>query len=187
MKGHAMPTAIDPHAFTHALRNLRQTRRFTDQTVPDDIVDDILEVARWSGSSKNTQPWHFIVVTDPDTRQVLSEAGQYAGFLAGAPLVIVFAMKGDSPRGESYDEGRVTERVMLAADAHGLGAGTGWFAPGADGEDRVNAALGVPAGMSCRTAVGIGYPAASDQRERSVSGGRNPLDEVSSRERYGAH
>lgn len=177
----------DPAAFSAQLRNLRQTRRFTGEPVPQDIVDDILEVARWSGSSKNTQPWHFIVVTDAETRQMLAEAGQYAGFLAGAPFVIVFAMKGDSPRGESYDEGRVTERVMLAADAYGLGSGTGWFAPGADGEDRVNAALGVPAGMSCRTAVGIGYPARADQRERAVSGGRKPIGEIVSREHFGRH
>lgn len=175
----------DPAAFTRQLRSLRQTRRFTDQPVPEDIVADILEVARWTGSSKNTQPWHFIVVTDPATRATLAESGQYAGFLGGAPLVIAIAMQGDRPRGQSYDEGRVTERIMLAADAHGLGAGTGWFAPGADGEDRVDAALGVPGGMSVIQAIGIGYPAETDQRERSVRGGRNPLDEIVSRERYG--
>jgi nitroreductase len=178
-----MPT--DATAFTRQLRNLRQTRRFTDQPVPGDVVDDILAVARWSGSSKNTQPWHFVVVTDPETRKTLSESGEFAGFLAGAPLVIVIAMAGESPRSESYDEGRVTERIMLAADAHGLGAGTGWFAPGADGEDRVNAALGIPADMSVRQAIGIGYPAEANQRARSVRGGRKPLDEIVSRERFG--
>lgn len=180
-----MPTSSDATAFTRQLRNLRQTRRFTDQPVPDDVVADVLEVARWTGSSKNTQPWHFIVVTDPATRAMLAESGDYAGFLGGAPLVIAIAMKGDRPRGQSYDEGRVTERIMLAADAHGLGAGTGWFASGADGEDRVNEALGVPEGMSVIQAVGIGYPAEADQRERSVRGGRNPLAEIVSRERYG--
>jgi nitroreductase len=180
-----MPISSIATAFTRQLRGLRQTRRFTDQPVPDDVVDDILEVARWTGSSKNTQPWHFIVVTDPATRTTLSESGEYAGFLAGAPLVIAVAMKGERPRRESYDEGRVTERIMLAADAHGLGAGTGWFAPGAAGEERVDAALGVPRGMSVIQAIGIGYPAEADQRARSVTGGRKPLEEIASRERFG--
>jgi nitroreductase len=180
-----MPERLDPAAFTRQLRSLRQTRRFTDQPVPEDVVADLLEVARWSGSSKNSQPWHFIVVTDPETRKTLSESGEYAGFLAGAPLVIAIAMAGPSPRSESYDEGRVTERIMLAADAHGLGAGTGWFAPGAEGEDRVNGALGLPEGMSVRQAIGIGYPAPADQRARSVHGGRKPLEEIASRERFG--
>ena len=177
-----MATQTDATAFTRQLRGLRQTRRFTDQPVPEEVVADLLEVARWTGSSKNTQPWHFIVVTDPATRQVMSESGEYAGFLAGAPLVIAIAMEGERPRSGTYDEGRVSERIMLAADAHGLGAGTGWFAAGAD---RVEAALGLPEGMSVIQAIGIGYPAEADQRARSVTGGRKPLEEIASRERFG--
>ena len=180
-----MPTQTDASAFTRQLRQLRQTRRFTDEPVPEEVVADILEVARWSGSSKNTQPWHFIVVTDASTRQLMAASGEYAGFLAGAPLVIAIAMEGGRPRSGTYDEGRVSERIMLAADAHGLGAGTGWFAPGAEGADRVNAALGVPEGMSVIQALGIGYPAEADQRARSVHGGRKPLEEIVSRERFG--
>lgn len=179
----AIATATD---FTRQLRTLRQTRRFTDQPIPEDVLDDILEVARWSGSSKNTQPWHFIVVTDPDDLKTLSEAGQFAGFLAGAKVAIVIAMAGQNPRSEPYDEGRVTERIMLAADAYGLGSGTGWFAPGADGEDRVKAALGIPAEQVVRQAVGLGYPDEGDQRARSVSGGRKPREEVISFGRYSA-
>jgi nitroreductase len=178
-------TANDPAAFARQLRNLRQTRRFTDQPVPEDILSDILEVARWSGSSKNTQPWHFIVVTDADTRHTLSDAGEFARFLKGAPVVIVLAMAGKNPRSESYDEGRVSERILLAADAHGLGSGTGWFAPGSDGEDRVKAALGIPGDMAVRQAIGVGYPDTADQRARSVQGGLKPLDEIVSRERFG--
>lgn len=173
-------------AFTRQLRELRQSRRFTDQPVPHAILDDILEVARWTGSSKNTQPWHFIVVTDPGTRQLLSRSGQFAGFLEGAPLVVVVAMAGRNPGSEPYDEGRVTERIMLAAAAHGLGSGTGWFAPGPDGEDDVKAALDVPEEMVVRQAVGIGYPADADQRARSVTGGRKPREEIVSHERFGS-
>lgn len=180
-----MPTSAETTDFTQQLRGLRQTRRFTDQPVPEDVLADLLEVARWTGSSKNTQPWHFIVVTDPATRQVMAESGEYAGFLAGAPLVIAIGMKGERPRRESYDEGRVTERIMLAAAAHGLGSGTGWFASGGAGEERVDAALAVPEGMSVIQAIGIGYPAEADQRARSVRGGRKPLEEIVSRERYG--
>lgn len=173
--------------FTRQLRSLRQARRFTGQPVPDEIVNDLLEVARWTGSSKNTQPWHFIVVTDPEVRQQLSTAGPYAGFLAGAPLVIVVAMAGRNPGSESYDEGRVTERVMLAAASHRLGSGTGWFLPGAEGADRVKELLGIPSEMSVRQAIGIGYVADGEQRVSSVAGGRKPLDEIVSRGRFGQH
>lgn len=176
--------ASDPTAFTHQLRGLRQTRRFTDQPVPDDVLDDLLEVARWSGSSKNTQPWHFVVVTDPDLRRQIAKAGPFAGFLGGASVVIVLVMAGENPRSEPYDEGRVSERLMLAADAHGLGAGTGWFAPGDGGEQKVKELLGVPEQMAVRSAVGIGYPDEAASQPRPASGGRKPLNEVVLRERY---
>ncbi len=109
-------TASDPTAFTSQLRNLRQTRRFSDRAVPDDVLNELLEVARWSGSSKNTQPWHFIVVTNSELRKQIAEAGPFAGFLESAPVVIVLVMAGSNPRSEPYDEGRVSERLMLAAD-----------------------------------------------------------------------
>ncbi len=178
-------TASDPTAFTSQLRNLRQTRRFSDRAVPDDVLNELLEVARWSGSSKNTQPWHFIVVTNSELRKQIAEAGPFAGFLESAPVVIVLVMAESNPRSEPYDEGRVSERLMLAADAHGLGAGTGWFAPDDGGERRVKELLGVPDGMVIRSALGVGYPDATDPRPRGVSGGRKPLSEIVSRERYG--
>lgn len=180
-----MPVS-DPTVFTRRLRNLRQTRRFTDRPVPVDLLDDLLEVARWSGSSKNTQPWHFIVVTDPDTRRQIAEAGEFAGFLRGAPAVVVLVLAGENPRSEPYDEGRVSERIMVAADAHGLGAGTGWFAPEDGGERQVKQLLGVPEQMVIRSAVGIGYPDESGSQPRPASGGRKPISEIVSRERYGS-
>ncbi len=175
-------TVSDPNVFTQQLRNLRQTRQFSDRPVPDDVLNDVLEVARWSGSAKNTQPWHFIVVTDADMRREVAEAGATSGFLVGAPVVIVIAMAGSTPHTELYDEGRVSERIMLAADAYGLGSGTGWFG---DGETRIKDLLGIPGEMAVRSGIGIGYPDANDPRPSSVSGGRNPLSEIVSREKYG--
>ena len=45
-----------------ALLRTRQVRQFTDELVSDDDLQAILDVARWSGSSMNRQPWTFIVV-----------------------------------------------------------------------------------------------------------------------------
>ena len=75
--------------------------------------------------------------------------------------------------------------TLLAADAHGLGSGTGWFVPGADGEDSVKELLGIPGDMVVLQAIGIGYPDHADQRARSVQGGRRPIEEIVSRGRFG--
>lgn len=52
-----------------AIYGLRATRIFEDRPVPKAIVDHMLEAATMACSSGNTQPWEFIVVTDPAIRR----------------------------------------------------------------------------------------------------------------------
>jgi len=52
----------------------RQIRDFSDQTGRSADLDAIANVARWSGSSQNTQPWRFIVIRERDTIRRLAEA-----------------------------------------------------------------------------------------------------------------
>lgn len=165
------------------LRSLRQSRRFTDKPVPRDVLADLLEVARWTGSAKNSQPWEFVVVEDRETLRQIAQAGAYAGFLEGVALAIVIVLNGTSPRSEAYDEGRVSERLMLAGRLHGLGSGTGWFSD--DGSERVKALLGIPADRQVLSAVGFGYVEASTERPPvGVDRGRKPLQEIVS---YGTY
>jgi nitroreductase len=175
-------TATDPIA---ALKQLRQSRRFLDTPVPSDIVNTLLEVARWTGSAKNTQPWEFIVVDDRATNTALAAAGQFAGFLDNVALSIVIVLNGASPRSEAYDEGRVSERLMLAASHVGLGSGTAWFSTPA-GKDTVRDILGIPADRDVWSAVGFGYvDPAAPQRASTLVAGRKPLAEIVSYGRYG--
>lgn len=48
-------------------------RKYTDEPIPDEMVDKILEAARWAPSGENEQPWHFVVVKDPETRKKIGE------------------------------------------------------------------------------------------------------------------
>jgi nitroreductase len=171
----------DATTITRFLRDLRQVRRFTDEPVPEEALRDILEVARWTGSAKNTQPWHFLVIRDRETLRTLAGMGNFTAFIAGVPLAIGVVLHGDNARTEPYDHGRVEERMMLAAKAHGLGSGTAWYDP-----EAVREMLDVPEPYVLRSLVGIGYPADGDHSARSVSGGRKPLDELVRHERFGA-
>ena len=172
-------TTSDPIAL---LTGLRQTRRFTDDPVPEEAVQAILEVARWTGSSKNTQPWEFILVTEAPLRQALANAGAFTQFLAEAPAMIVIVLNGASPRSEAYDEGRVSERIMLAASALGLGSGTGWFST-PDAKATVKELLGIPVEKDVWQAVAFGTPLPGEGPAKM--GGRRPLSELVSHERYG--
>src|SRR5579864_2448116 len=101
------------------LRGMRAVRRFSSDPIPDDVLQDILQAARWSGSSKNTQPWHLIVVRKRATLETLAKCGPFAGHLAGAAAAIALVME-DGRR--QFDEGRLAQNLMLAAWAHGVGS-----------------------------------------------------------------
>jgi nitroreductase len=174
-------TSRDRIAF---LRTLRAVRSFRPDLVPQEVVDDILEVARWSGSASNSQPWEMIVIQNRDTLDSLASVDGYAGHLARAPLGIVLVMAGNREAQEGYDEGRLSERIMLAAHAHGVGSSIGWIVGG--GRDAAKELLGIPGHKTVRTAISLGYPDEQASGPRSGRGqARKPLDEIVHHERYG--
>lgn len=161
------------------LRGLRAVRHFLPDDVPQEVIDDLLTVARWSGSASNRQPWEVVIVRDRDLLRKLADLDGYAKHLAGAPLGVVLVMSGEEGREdhESYDEGRLSERLMLAADAHGIGSCIGWLIN--DGQERARELLGIPAGRKVRTILSMGYPdeAARAARQRPEQP-RKPLDTI---------
>ena len=50
--------------FLELVQQRRSTRAFTADPVPDELVDQIIEAARWAPSGANSQPWEFVVVKD---------------------------------------------------------------------------------------------------------------------------
>jgi nitroreductase len=166
------------------LRTLRAVRSFRPDPVPREVVHDLLEVARWSGSASNKQPWEILLVRERDTLRSLASVGGYAGHLAGAPLGIVLVMAGERAEQETYDEGRLAERIMLAAHAHGVGSSIGWFV--GSGRDAARELLGIPGDKVVRTVISLGYPEEGDRRSRTGRGqARKPLGEIVHHERYG--
>src|ERR671916_1197825 len=167
---------------TRFLLSLRAVRQFRGDPVPQEVVDDVLEVARLSGSASNKQPWELVVVRDQEALQALAGVEGYAGHLAGAALGIVPVMAGEREEQEAYDEGRLCERIMLSAHAHGVGSSIGWFVRG--GRSEAKRLLGVPQGRTLRTAISLGY---ADESARRGRGGpaRKSLNEIVHEERYG--
>src|SRR5262245_39656251 len=87
------------------MRAVRQARQYRPDPVPGDVVADLLEVARWTGSSRNTQPWHFVVVDDRELLRQLSQLRTPINWVAEAPLGIAIVLNGANPGSETYDEG----------------------------------------------------------------------------------
>jgi nitroreductase len=167
------------------IRTVRQIRQYAPDAVPDEVVRQLLRVARWTGSSRNSQPWHFIVVTDREQLRRLSQVRTPINWLATAPLGIAIVLDGSSTTGEAYDEGRVTERILVAANALGYGGGVAWFG---DEQQQAQAKriLDIPAERTARSIVMIGRATSrKDPRPNARRGGRKPLAELVSYDRWG--
>ena len=138
-----------------AVRTVRQVRQYVEGDVTDEQLHQILEIARWTGSSRNTQPWHFVIVRDKEVLRKLSELRPNITWVEDGALAIAMVMPGDNIVHEAYDEGRVSERIMIAARMLGLGSGTAWFSE-PDREAIAKDLLGVPAGHTLRSVMVVG-------------------------------
>jgi nitroreductase len=168
------------------LLRTRQTLEFSERPVDAAIVDALVDVARWSGSANNRQPWRFIVIRRADTIRRLAEAGlPHTITLRTAAAAIAFVLPDDPERElvDAYDDGRAAERVLVGAALLGLGAAISWVRP--DVLPAVREALGFPDGLMVRTIMGIGHPSDRARRPRSRPGAaRLPRSESVHEERW---
>lgn len=168
-----------------ALLRVRQFREFTDEPVDSAHLDAIADVARWSGSSRNTQPWRFIVIRDAGTIRRIAEAGHpqtRSLRTAKAAIAIVIPAPG-TDISHAFDEGRVAERILIAASFLELGAGISWVFPKV--LPAVRDLLHLPEDRVVRTMVAIGHPSEAARAPKSAPGeARLPRDEVVFEDRW---
>ncbi len=102
-----------------AVKTLLAVRAYQDKPIPPEIVQRIAESAHLTASSRNGQPWHFVVVQDPATLKRLGELAKTGPYTAQAPLAIAVAME-DSQYNVS-DASRAIQSMMLTAWSEGIG------------------------------------------------------------------
>lgn len=80
---------VNLESFVDLVRARRSTRHFRPDPVPAELLDELLEAARWAPSGFNLQPTHFVVVTDPEVKARLCPAcmNQHQVLEAGATVV----------------------------------------------------------------------------------------------------
>jgi len=161
---------------SEAIRSKRSVRQFSDRPVPGEDLTRILNAGRLAGSSKNSQPWHFIVLKERRRLVELSQCGAWAGHLAGAAVGVALATTDWRERWPvAFDLGLAAQNMMLAA--HELGIGS--VMANIYEIERANALLELPPQLMCYAAISFGYPAATEDAERSPrKGGRRTLDEI---------
>ena len=170
-----------------AIRRLRVVRRFSDQPVSEEDVRALLEAGRRTGSSKNSQEWHFIEVRDRQLLNDLAEVGDYASHIAGANVAIALLTPDPAHSDAAYslmwDLGRVAQNMVLVAWARGIGS-----APATVYDQALcRRLLAYPADWFCGYILSFGHPANHEALTRPLkAGGRRPLAEMISRDSWPA-
>lgn len=154
-------------------------RRYAGDPVPDGVLAELLEAARWAPSAGNLQPWRFVVVHSEAVRRHLAEAAFGQTFLVEAPVVVVFCAVADESgrrygvRGRTLyclqDTAAAVENLLLAAAMHDLG--TCWV--GAFDEQAAARALDLDPAWRPVALVPVGRPAEQPRGRR-----RRPADEI---------
>jgi len=166
-------------------------RKYSDKPVENEKLERIIEAGRMAPSACNSQPWKFIIVTDPALLRDLGEAASEKllgmnSFVDQAPALIVivreqpnFSSKiGGTVKRKDYshiDIGIATENICLQAMAEGIGSCIlGWF-----DEKKVRKILGIPSSKRVELLLTLGY-SLSEHREKK----RKPKEVTVSYNKY---
>lgn len=176
------PAAGRATAVHEVIASRRSIRKFRPDPVEDEKLARVLEAARLAPSARNFQPWHYVVVTDPEVRLKLRRAYDKEWFY-DAPVIVcacgVPSVNPDRKGARDYRDVDVAisfDHLVLAATAEGLGTcWVGAFDPAAVREE-----LGIPAGIEPIVMTPIGYP-----DEAPLPRERRPLDQILHRDRWG--
>jgi nitroreductase len=160
------------------MRRLRAVREYTPEEVSQAALEEILDVGRWSATGGNRQPHEVVVVRDHEVKQKFAEWGAKPAGPAAVALLIVTASDASA-----FDEGRVAERLALAAKACGLGSCIATLKN--EGPDATKELLGIPPERRARTLVTIGHTDVEARRALpKAARARKPMSEFAHWDRY---
>lgn len=157
-------------------------RSFIDRPVPSEVLMQIIEVARWTGSARNRQPWRFLAVCDRERLEQLGELGAYAQHIASAPCALVLLSADNGFQDTQFDLGKVSQTVTLAATALGLGSCLATIYPEAN-VTKAAQLLKVESGWLPHHAISLGYPGIPITGPRAIATGRLSTAELLSTHR----
>jgi len=151
--------------FFDLLKKRRSIRRFTDQPIEKEKIDQLVKAALLSPSSRGIRPWEFVVVDDRETLTDLSRCKPHgASFLKSAALGI--AVVADPSQSDVWVEDASIASVYLLLAAEAVGLGACWsqirnrnYTEKTPAADRVAELLGLPTGYAVEAIIAVGYPA----------------------------
>ncbi len=169
--------------FYDVIKKRKSVRKYKPVPIADEVIKRILDAGRMAPSAKNYQPWHFIVIRDPEIKKKVAEACSNQFFIAEADVIIcgcafekvAWGRMGNYMAAWPHDLSIALEHVILAATNEGLG--TCWI--GKFDEGMVRDVLEIPDGVRVVALTPVGVPA-----EEAKDRGRLNLEDIISYEKF---
>ncbi len=156
------------------IRSRRSVREFTDQTVSDQQIEQILEAGRWAPSGLNNQPWRFVVVRNSDLKERLAACTTYARVMRAANVLIAVLLDKKVMYDRTKDvqaTGACIQNMLLAI--HDMGLGACWMGEILNRHEEAEEVLGVSNSLELMVVLAVGYPKSGIR-----SSSRKSLDEL---------
>ena len=157
-----------------AIRARRSIRKYKDQDVADDLIDQILTAGTWAPSGMDNQPWRFAVIRDKKLKSDIAKLAEQTKMLENAPVIIPVFFDHNAGYDNTKDiqtMGACLQNMLLAI--HGLGLGGLWLGEIRKNMDKVRVLCGAPEKYELMAVIVLGYSA-----QKATKGKRKGLDDV---------
>ncbi len=150
--------------FMPLIQKRRSIRKFLAKPVENEQIDVIIEAALRSPSSRGFNPWEFVIVTEPDLLEKLSNAKIHGSqFLKNAPLGIVVCA--DPEKCDVWVEDCSIASTFIFLAAESLGLRSCWIQirermhdEKITSEKYVSEVLNIPSRLKVESIIAVGYP-----------------------------
>lgn len=145
---------------TDALKRRRSVRTFLAQSIPANLIEQLIDCARFAPTARNIQPWEFIVVTEKKVLENFASFIDNAKFIKGCTCCIAVFCQDT----KYYLEDGCAATVNILTAAVDLGLGACWVA--GDKKlycDKVKQILSVPVELKLVSLIALGFPVNKNQ------------------------
>ena len=173
-KQECVPTDNTAEVVMQNILSRKSVRSYTGDTIPAEVLENILRAAMSAPTGMDIRPWSFVVLTDKSQYETIFEGnGNMKKFMESGAVVVVCAdttvtrPTREDPDGPAVtrpnpiwrdDMGAATENLLLAVEAYGLGACWTACYPFPNTMAPVSKALELPSTVVPYAVVPIGYP-----------------------------
>ena len=142
-----------------AIKQRRSIRQFTDEPIEKDVLERLLDAARWAPTASNQQRWRFVVIASPSVKELIRK---FAPGIFAMPAAFIVICVEKAPDAKPWDEvtyladcAIAAQNVMLAAYEMGIGSCVAL----SYAKVAIKEILNLPDGVEPLLIVTLGYPA----------------------------